>query len=64
MMSVKTKLNVFYIPKPQAMGLQLYYNSRDLSLLILLPEDIEGLDQVQSVWCEGGSGVYLSEGET
>ncbi|XP_039107826.1 serpin B10 [Hyaena hyaena] len=47
MMSVKTKLNVFCIPKPQAMGLQLYYNSRDLSLLILLPEDIEGLDQLE-----------------
>lgn len=49
MMSMKTKLQVFHIEKPQAMGLQLYYNSRDLSLLVLLPEDIEGLDQVQSV---------------
>ena len=48
-MSMKTKLQAFHIEEPQATGLQLYYNSRDLSLLILLPEDIEGLDQVQSV---------------
>ncbi|XP_029778296.1 serpin B10 [Suricata suricatta] len=47
MMSMKTKLKVFHIPKPQAMGLQLDYNSRDLSLLVLLPEEIEGLDQLE-----------------
>lgn len=46
MMSMKEKLQVFHIEKPQAMGLQLYYENRDLSLLILLPEDIDGLDQV------------------
>uniref|UniRef100_A0A7N5P6V9 Serpin B10 n=1 Tax=Ailuropoda melanoleuca TaxID=9646 RepID=A0A7N5P6V9_AILME len=47
MMSMKEKLQVFHIEKPQAMGLQLYYESRALSLLILLPEDIEGLDQLE-----------------
>ena len=47
MMSMKEKLQVFYIESPQAMGLQLYYESRDLSLLILLPENIGGLDQVK-----------------
>ena len=47
MMSMKEKLQVFYIESPQAMGLQLYYESRDLSLLILLPEDVDGLDQVK-----------------
>ncbi|XP_045881143.1 serpin B10 [Meles meles] len=47
MMSMKEKLEVFHIEKPQAMGLQLYYKSRDLSLLILLPEDIDGLDQLE-----------------
>ncbi|XP_058547846.1 serpin B10 [Neofelis nebulosa] len=47
MMSMKTKLQAFHIEEPQATGLQLYYNSRDLSLLILLPEDIEGLDQLE-----------------
>lgn len=60
MMSMKEKLEVFHIEKPQAMGLQLYYKSRDLSLLILLPEDIDGLDQVQSVCREGVSGIYPS----
>ena len=59
-MSMKEKLQVFHIEKPQAMGLQLYYESRALSLLILLPEDIEGLDQVPSVCCEGGSDVHPS----
>ncbi|KAM9677195.1 LOW QUALITY PROTEIN: serpin B10-like [Dama dama] len=47
MMSMKEKLQVFYIESPQAIGLQLYYVSRDLSLLILLPEDIDGLDQLE-----------------
>ena len=47
MMSMKEKLQVFYIESPQAIGLQLYYESRDLSVLILLPEDIGGLDQVK-----------------
>uniref|UniRef100_A0A8C3X1S0 Serpin B10 n=1 Tax=Catagonus wagneri TaxID=51154 RepID=A0A8C3X1S0_9CETA len=47
MMSMKEKLQVFHIEKPQATGLQLYYESHDLSLLILLPEDISGLDQLE-----------------
>ncbi|XP_032458998.1 uncharacterized protein LOC116739053 [Phocoena sinus] len=47
MMSMKEKLQVFYIEKPQAIGLQLFYENRDLSLLILLPEDIGGLDQLE-----------------
>ncbi|XDB64041.1 hypothetical protein AB1E18_017358 [Capra hircus] len=47
MMSMKEKLQVFYIESPQAIGLQLFYESRDLSLLILLPEDIDGLDQLE-----------------
>ena len=54
-MSMKEKLQVFYIESPQAMGLQLYYESRDLSLLILLPEDVDGLDQVKGSVCS-----YLS----
>ena len=48
MMSMKEKLEVFHIEKPEAIGLQLFYESRDLSLLILLPEDISGLDQVKA----------------
>ena len=51
MMSMKEKLQVFYIESPQAIGLQLFYESRDLSLLILLPEDIDGLDQVKGSVC-------------
>lgn len=59
MMSMKEKLQIFHIEKPQAIGLQLYYDSHDLSLLVLLPEDVDGLDQVQSVSWEG-SGIYPS----
>ncbi|XP_036273339.1 serpin B10 [Pipistrellus kuhlii] len=47
MMSMKKKLPVFHIEKPQAIGLQLYYESRALSLFILLPEDISGLDELE-----------------
>ncbi|KAL2777941.1 serpin B10 [Daubentonia madagascariensis] len=47
MMSMKEKLQIFHIEKPQATGLQLYYESRDVSLLILLPEDISGLEQLE-----------------
>ncbi|XP_054439861.1 serpin B10 [Pteronotus mesoamericanus] len=47
MMSMKKNLPIFHIDKPQAIGLQLYYKSRDLSLFILLPEDIGGLDQLE-----------------
>ncbi|XP_015974414.1 serpin B10 [Rousettus aegyptiacus] len=47
MMSMKKKLHVFHIERPQAIGLQLYYESRDLSLLILLPDEIGGLDQLE-----------------
>ncbi|XP_008065456.1 serpin B10 [Carlito syrichta] len=47
MMSMKEKLDIFHIEKPQATGLQLYYASHDLSLLILLPEDISGLEQLE-----------------
>ncbi|KAF6303221.1 serpin family B member 10 [Rhinolophus ferrumequinum] len=47
MMSMKKKLQVFHIENPQAIGLQLYYESRDLSLFLLLPEDVSGLDQLE-----------------
>ncbi|EPQ04836.1 Serpin B8 [Myotis brandtii] len=47
MMWMKKKLPVFHIENPQAIGLQLYYESRDLSLFILLPKDISGLDQLE-----------------
>ncbi|XP_039694335.1 serpin B10-like [Pteropus medius] len=47
MMSMKKKLHVFHVERPQVIGLQLYYESRDLSLLILLPEEIDGLDQLE-----------------
>jgi serpin B len=43
---MKEKLHIFHIEKPQVIGLQLYYKSRDLSLLVLLPEDVSGLEQV------------------
>uniref|UniRef100_A0A8C5KB08 Serpin B10 n=2 Tax=Jaculus jaculus TaxID=51337 RepID=A0A8C5KB08_JACJA len=48
MMSMKEKLQVFYIERPQARGLQLHYQSRDLSLLVLLPEEDSSLDQLEA----------------
>ncbi|XP_029423031.1 serpin B10 isoform X2 [Nannospalax galili] len=47
MMSMKEKLQIFHIEELQTIGLQLYYQNRDLSLLILLPEDVEGLEQLE-----------------
>uniref|UniRef100_A0A5F5PNC6 Serpin B10 n=3 Tax=Equus TaxID=9789 RepID=A0A5F5PNC6_HORSE len=47
MMSMKQKLQVFHVENPQVIGLQLYYENRDLSLLILLPEDVGGLAQLE-----------------
>ncbi|XP_007933678.1 serpin B10 [Orycteropus afer afer] len=47
MMSMKEKLLIFHIEEPKANGVQLYYENRDLSLLILLPEDVSGLEQLE-----------------
>ncbi|XP_049638039.1 serpin B10-like [Suncus etruscus] len=47
MMFMKKKLEVFHIEKPPAMGLQLYYKNRDLSMFIILPENICGLNQLE-----------------
>lgn len=47
MMSMKEKLPIFHIEEPRATGLQLHYKSRDLSLFILLPEDVGGLGQLE-----------------
>ncbi|XP_060029970.1 serpin B10 isoform X2 [Erinaceus europaeus] len=49
MMSMKKNLQVFHIETPKATGLQLYYESGDLSLLVLLPEDDYGLGQLEKV---------------
>lgn len=47
MMSMKKKLQVFLIEKPKVTGLQLYYEGRDFSLFILLPDDFSGLEQLE-----------------
>ncbi|XP_037066923.1 serpin B10 isoform X2 [Peromyscus leucopus] len=47
MMSLKKNLQVFHIEELQTIGLQLYYQNRDLSLLLLLPEDVNGLEQLE-----------------
>ncbi|XP_035885324.1 serpin B10-like [Phyllostomus discolor] len=53
MILMKEKPSIFQIEKLQAIGLQLCYKSHDLSLLILLPEDIHGLDQLEkAATCE------------
>lgn len=50
-MSLKKNLQVFHIEELQTIGLQLYYQNRDLSLLLLLPEDVNGLEQVDTSVC-------------
>uniref|UniRef100_A0A8D2CP49 Serpin B10 n=1 Tax=Sciurus vulgaris TaxID=55149 RepID=A0A8D2CP49_SCIVU len=49
MMSMKEKFQIFQIENPQATGLQLYYKGRDLSLIVLLPDDDSGLKQLEKV---------------
>lgn len=51
MMSMKQSLQVFHIEELQTIGLQLHYQNRDLSLLLLLPEAIDGLEQVDLSVC-------------
>lgn len=45
-MSMKKDLQVFHIEELQTIGLQLHYQNRDLSLFLLLPEEVNGLEQV------------------
>ncbi|XP_037012325.2 serpin B10 [Artibeus jamaicensis] len=61
MMSMKEKLPVFHIEEPPATGLQLYYKSRDLSLFILLPEDVSGLKQLEKAATFEQLGEWTSE---
>jgi serpin B len=48
---MKQSLQVFHIEELQTIGLQLHYQNRDLSLLLLLPEAIDGLEQVDLSVC-------------
>jgi len=48
MMSMKQSLQVFHIEELQTIGVQLHYQNREFSLLLLLPEEVEGLKQVDS----------------
>ncbi|XP_004684015.1 PREDICTED: serpin B10 [Condylura cristata] len=47
MMSTKKKLQVFHVEKPNATVLQLDYKNQDFSLFVLLPEDFDGLEQLE-----------------
>ncbi|CAO2636446.1 Serpin B10, partial [Lemmus lemmus] len=47
MMSMKKDLQVFHIEELQTIGLELYYQNRDLSLFLLLPEEVNGLEQLE-----------------
>lgn len=48
MMSMKRDLQVFHIEELQTKGLQLHYQNHDLSLFLLLPEEVNGLEQVDT----------------
>ncbi|NP_001164758.1 serpin B10 isoform X1 [Oryctolagus cuniculus] len=61
MMSLKQELLIFHIQNPQATGLQLYYENRDLSLFILLPEDISGLEQLEKTMTHEKLNEWTSE---
>lgn len=47
-MSMKRDLQVFHIEELQTKGLQLHYQNHDLSLFLLLPEEVNGLEQVDT----------------
>lgn len=47
MMSMKQSLQVFHIEELQTIGVQLHYQNREFSLLLLLPEEVEGLKQLE-----------------
>lgn len=47
MMSMKQSLQVFHIEELQTIGVQLHYQNREFSLLLLLPEEVDGLKQLE-----------------
>ncbi|XP_074063377.1 serpin B10 [Macrotis lagotis] len=47
MMSMKRKLKIFHIEKPEAKGIQLYYDNDDLSMFVVLPDDSNGLKELE-----------------
>lgn len=47
MMSMKQSLQIFHIEELQTIGVQLHYQNREFSLLLLLPEEVDGLKQLE-----------------
>ncbi|XP_043835252.1 serpin B10 isoform X1 [Dromiciops gliroides] len=47
MMSMKRNLEIFHVEKPKAKGIQLYYGNGDVSMFIVLPDDINGLKELE-----------------
>ncbi|XP_036593869.1 serpin B10-like [Trichosurus vulpecula] len=47
MMSLKCNLQIFHIEKPEAKGIQLYYGNGDVSMIIVLPDDVNGLKELE-----------------
>lgn len=47
MMSMKQSLKVFHIEELQTIGVQLHYQNREFSLFLLLPEEVDGLKQLE-----------------
>ncbi|XP_072461127.1 serpin B10-like [Notamacropus eugenii] len=47
MMSMKCNLQIFHIEKPDAKGIQLYYGNGEISMFIVLPDDVNGLKELE-----------------
>ncbi|XP_027724948.1 serpin B10-like [Vombatus ursinus] len=48
MMSMKSNLHIFHIEKPEAKGIQLYYGNGEVSMFVLLPDDVDGLKELEN----------------
>ncbi|XP_044513849.1 serpin B10 [Gracilinanus agilis] len=61
MMSMKRNLQIFHIEKPEAKGIQLYYGSGDVSMFIVLPDDINGLKELEKTITYGKLSEWTHE---
>ncbi|XP_074135109.1 serpin B10-like isoform X1 [Sminthopsis crassicaudata] len=61
MMSMKCNLKIFHIEKPEAKGIQLYYGNGDISMFVVLPDDINGLKELEKTITYGKLNEWTHE---